>query len=425
MTSKMERLPQELVDLIYLYISHADRCALRLVSKQLYFLTLTNFGNTVFFKRVTTLGVASLNQLLQASGHAQFSGCVTLLDVKLLNYEDYDNLVKIDRVGIYPPPKRLPRVPQVKTGDIRQESKLLEYMRTQQDPTAVIHPLARALKRFRNLKTIRLRVNGLTLYGNLHILAEDEVYQSFMSACFRAVLEAIVRSGVKLQEFTLIKGNSVRPMSKSANLDYRAFALSFPLFQSLGNAFSGLKSLRLSIRTDPKTDSRSQGWEIGVKDFITTTSALETLTLCMDPIDCKPHFRATMMRSICRSVNLPMLKSLQLYGCAMDELDLVTLMKTHAPTLRRLLISDAELRSGTWRSILNLLKNDLGLEYLRFQYLQQIPQSIRWFAEDTKQTGKLIIDATKSGDKNYMNEKLSQAMSSLAAAIQAWEISGL
>ncbi|KAJ4360843.1 uncharacterized protein N0V89_001410 [Didymosphaeria variabile] len=425
MTSKMERLPQELVDLIYLYISPTDRCTLRLVSKQLYFLTLTNFGNTVFSKRVTTLGVASLSQLLQASGHPQFSGCVNLLDVKLLNYEDYGNLQKIDRVGIYPPPKRLPKVPQVKTGDIRRESKLLEYMRTHQDPTAVIHPLARALKRLRNLKTIRLRVNGLTLYGNLHILAEDDVYQSFMSACFRAVLEAIVRSGVKLQEFTLIKGNSVRPMSKSANLDYRAFTFSFPLFQSLGHAFSCLKSLRLSIRTDPKTNSRSQGWETGVTNFITTAPALETLTLCMDPIDCKPQFRATMMRSIFSTVELPMLNSLQLYGCAVDELDLVAMIKTHASSLRRLLISDTELRPGTWRSILNLLKNELDLEYLRLQYLQQIPQSIRWFAEETKHTGKLIIDAGKSGDKSWMNEKLSQAISSLTAAIQTQEISDI
>jgi hypothetical protein len=425
MTSKIERLPQELVDLVVVYLSLGDRQTLRLASKQLCSLTLTAFSDTYFSRRVTTLGVPSLSRLVQASTHPHFSACVSLLDIKLLNYEDYGNLRKIDRVGIYPPPKRFPKVPQVKIEHVSEECKLLDYMRTHQDPKAVVHPLARALKGLRNVKAIRLRVNGLTLYGNPYIDAEDEVYQSFLSTCFKAVLDAIIRSGVRLQEFTLVKGNTVRPLNKSANLDYSAFNFPFPFLSSLTPAFSSLKSLRLSIRTYHNGNSRIAGWENGVSKFIAAASSLEELTICLQATDSKPWFRAAVMHALCRTVKLPMLKSLQLYGCVVDELDLVALIKTHSSSLRRLLISDTELRSGTWLSVMSTFMKDLDLDYLRLQYLQQgaAPRVIRWYEDDVKNTSKLTVDARKSRDDYWMKAKLSQAISSLAATIEAYEIS--
>ncbi|KAF2449738.1 hypothetical protein P171DRAFT_198969 [Karstenula rhodostoma CBS 690.94] len=425
MTSKIERLPQELVDLIVVHLPLQDRQTLRLASRQLSSLTLTTFSNAYFSRRVTTLGVPSLSRLVQTSAHLHFSGCVSILDVKLLNYEDYGNLREIDRVGIYPPPKRLQRVPQIKIGDVSQECNLLDYMRTHRDPKAVIHPLARALKGFRNVKTIRLRVNGLTLYGNPYISAEDEVYQSFMSACFKAVLDAIIRSGVRLQEFTLIKGSTIRPLSKSANLDYSALNLPSPFLLSLKTAFASLKSLRLSIRTYHNGNSRTAGWENGVPQVIAAASSLEELTICLQASDSKPWFRVAVMHAVCCSVKLPMLKSLQLYGCVVDELDLVSLVKTHASSLQHLLISDAELRSGAWLSVLNTFKDDLDLIYLRLQYLQQnaTPRVIRWFANDARSLSKLTIDARKIRDEYWMKERLSHAISSLAATVEELEIS--
>ncbi|KAL5420409.1 hypothetical protein PMIN04_006482, partial [Paraphaeosphaeria minitans] len=418
-------LPQELVDLIVVHLSLQDRQALRLASKQLYALTFTTFSNTYFSRRVTTLGVPSLSRLVQLSAHPNLSGCVYLIDIKLLNYEDYGNLREIDRVGIYPPPKRLQRVPQVKIGDISQECKLLDYMRTHKDPKAVVHPLSRALKGFRNVKTIRFRVNGLTLYGNPYISAEDEVYQYFLSACFTAVLDAIIRSGVRLQEFTLIKNTTIRPLSKSANLDYSAFNLPIPFMFSLKSAFTFLKSLRLSIRTHHNGNSRVAGWEKGVAQVIATASSLEKLTICLQATDSKPWFRAAVIQSICRSVQLPMLKSLQLYGCVVDELDLIALIKTHTSSLRRLLISDTELRSGAWSSILNTFKEDLDLDLLRLQYLQQntAPRVVRWFPDHIRNSSKLNIDARKIRDQYWMKERLSQAISSLAATAEEHEIS--
>ncbi|OAG06460.1 uncharacterized protein CC84DRAFT_1091190 [Paraphaeosphaeria sporulosa] len=427
MQTKIERLPQELIDLIVVHLSLQDRQTLRLVSKQLYALTFTTFSNTYFSRRVTTLGVPSLSRLVKTSAHPNLSSCVSLIDVKLLNYEDYGNLREIDRVGIYPPPKRLQRVPQVRTttGDISQECKLLDYMHTHRDPKAVIHPLSRALKGFRNVKTIRFRVNGLTLYGNPYISAEEEVYQSFLSACFRAVLDAIIRSGVRLQEFTLVKGHTIRPLSKSANLDYSAFNLPVPFLLSLKSAFASLKSLRLSIRTYHNGNSRIAGWEKGISHVIAAASSLEELTICLQATDSKPWFRAAVIQNICRSLELPMLKSLQLYGCVVDELDLIALIKTHASSLQRLLISDTELRSGTWLSILNIFKEDLDLDLLRLQYLQQnaAPRVIRWFPDGIRNSSKLNIDARKIRDQCWMKERLSQAISSLAATAEEHEIS--
>ncbi|KAF1979323.1 hypothetical protein BU23DRAFT_448037 [Bimuria novae-zelandiae CBS 107.79] len=421
MISSMESLPVELVDAVILYLPLADRQALRLVSKHLYSLTLTTFTTDYFSKRTTTLGSPSLKRLVAASAHSRFSNSVTVLDVKLLNYEDYENLRRIDRVGIYPPPKRLPKVPQVKTQDISLECRLFDYMRNHHDAKAVVHPLSRALKGFPNLDSIRIRVNGLTLYGNPYINADDKVYQDFLSACFKAVLDALVRSGVKLRHFTSIKGTAIRPISKSANLIYPAFAFSFPYLLSLQTAFASLKSLRLSIRTNYNRNARVPGWENGVSQFISAAPALEEFALCLQARDSEPWFRAAVMQSICRSVELPALKILQLYGCVVDELDMTAFFKRHT-ALRHISISDTELRSGTWASIMSLFKQDLDLEYLRFQYLQQsaTPRAVQWGEEEKR--SKLTIDARKSRHSDFMITKLSQAIATLAAAMEAHKV---
>lgn len=426
MPSKIERLPVELIDLIVLHLSLHDRQALRLASKQLCALTLTTFSNDYFSRRATTLGVPSLDRLAQASAHPYFSSCVTLLDIKLLNYEDYGNLQKIDRVGVYPPPKRFPQVAQVKTEDISQECRLFDYMRTHQDPTAVVYPLTRALRGLRNLKTIRLRVNGLTLNATPYIRDAGEVYQTFLTACFRAVLDAIIRSRIRLREFTCIKGNAVRPLSKSANLSHRAFRFPAPYYASLVKAFSALKSLRLSIITyhNENDNTRGSDWEHGISHFITAASSLEDLSLCLQTTDEQPWNRAAVMHLFCRSVEMPKLISLQLYGCVIDELDLVVLVRKHAPTLRRLRISDTGLGMGTWASVLNVFKDDLKLDYLRLQYLGQsvTPQAVRWNTEDMKNSRRLTIDAGKNRENEYMNRKLLQAISFLTATIERHEI---
>jgi hypothetical protein len=418
MASPIERLPVELIDLIVAHLPLPDYGSLRSASHQLYNLTLSTFSTCYFKRRVTTLGVPSLNRLLESSAHPTFANSVTLLDVKLLNHEDYQNLRKIHRVGIYPPPKRLPKVSQVKNEDISQESELFDYMRDHQDPKAVIHPLGRAIKRFRNLRVVRLRVNGTWLYSSPCIMPEDEIYQAFLSACFKAILDAIIRSGVKLKEFGMVKGTTIRPLTKSSNIIYPVFNLPFPALVSLQNAFSSLKTLRLSILTNYNGKARVPGWENGVSQFISAVPTLENLTLCLQATDGEPCYRAAVMRSVCRTVQLPALNWLQLYGCAVDELDLVTLIKTHASTLRRLFISDTDLQTGTWASVVGSFRENLDLEYIRLQYLQQSPrpQSILWGGEGLKNRNKLIIE---SRDREWVMAQLPPAIASLVAAAEA------
>jgi len=421
----IERLPVELLDMVVAHVVLPDFQALRLCSRQLYALTLATFSSSYFARRTTTLGAPSLDRLQRASSHAIFSNAVSLLDIKLLNYEDYRSLQKIDRVGIYPPPKRLLRVPQVKMGDISQESKLFDYMRTHHDPKAVILPLTRALKRLPSLHTVQLRVNGLTLYGNPYIDAEDDVYHTFLSACFRAILDAIIRSGVRLQHFALTKGSSlVRPLTKSANLIYPALNAPLPYLISLGKAFSNLKSMRLSIRTNYNGNARVPGWENSVSHFISTSPCLEELTLCLQARDSEPRFRAAVMRSVARSVELSNLSLLQLYGCVVDEADLMAFIKNHALTLRRLMISDTHMRAGTWASVLVALKREVDLDYLRLQYLQQStrPQTVQWVEDDAKNKSRLVIDSKKSRNREAMNIRLTQAADFLMAAMEAYSI---
>lgn len=418
----MERLPVELVDIIVGFLPLPDRQTLRLVSKQLHSLTLVTFASDYFSQRSTTLGIPSLARLVELSARPRLAAAVKQLDVKLLNYEDYENLRKMDRVAVYPPPKRFARVPQVKARDVALECKLLDYMRTHDDPNAVVHPLTRVLKGLPHLEAVRLRVNGLTLYGNPHINAEDNIFQDFLSACFKAVLDAVIRSGVKLHHLTTLKGHTVRPTSKSANLIYPAFTFASTYLISLQNAFTRLKVLRLSIRTNCNRNARVPGWENGVSHFISAAPALEQLTLCLQASDSEPWFRAAVVHSICHTVRLPCLKMLQLYGCVVDERDFVAFIKLHAVTMRHLSISDTELRSGKWISILSSFKQDLHLDYLRLQYLQQSepPRAIQW-GKDMKKS-RLIIEKRKSVDRDSMLTALAQAISSLTTAMEAQKL---
>jgi hypothetical protein len=410
MPAPMERLPVELVDLVVRHFSLPDCQSLRLVSRQLYALTLSTFRSRYFAKRTTTLSTPSLGRLLRVSS-SHLSQSVSLLDVKLLNLEDYQSLSKISRVGIYPPPKRFQQVANVRPQDISKEYALYDYMRTNDDPKDVIKHLGQALGQLSHVRAVRLRVNGETLQSYFSGEEdEEEGYSVFVHACFKAVIAAIVRSGVQLHDFSVIKGTKARPSSKSANLIYPAFNSSFPALLSLSKAFSSLKTLRLSIRTDYHGNHRVPGWQNGISQFVATASSLEELTLCFPPMDTEPAFKAAAMQSLASTLDLPNLKSLQLYGCVVDEQALSNFVQAHS-ALRQIIITDVRVLNGSWNTVLRAIHESLNLETLRLSFLQQseAPRDI-WWNRGSRRKSKLVMDTTDRAEQRTMNEMLSEAI---------------
>ncbi|KAF2686151.1 hypothetical protein K458DRAFT_298876 [Lentithecium fluviatile CBS 122367] len=410
MTAPIEQLPVELVDVVVKYIPLSDFQSFRLVSRQIYALTLSTFSSRYFHRRTTTLSAPSLDRLVRLSSCGCLSQSVSLLDVKLLNHDDYRNLQKISRVGLFPPPKRFQQVANIKPRDISQEHALFDYMRANEDPKDLIKSLSQALAHLPQLRAVRLRVNGVTL-GNSRFDDEEEDYQEFFLACFKSVLNAIVKSGIKLHDFSVIKGTNMRPSTKSANLIYPAFDLSFSFLHSLGKTFTSLRNLSLSICTDWNGNARVPGWQNGMSKFISTASGLEELTLCFQARDKEPSFRAAAMHSLATTLELPKLKSLQLYGCVVDEQALSTFARAHAGTIRRLTFIDALLLNGSWGALLGTFRESLSLETIRLSFLQQnaAPRDI-WWNGNKKRKSKIIMDTTEKAERRTMNEMLTEAI---------------
>lgn len=126
MTSLFERLPAEVFDMIAAYLDLSAYQTLRLTSQRLHLLSLSTFTTSYFAKLITTLGSPSLHRLVDVASHGHLSRSVTTLEIRLLNHRDYKDLAKIARIGIFPPPKRFPKVSCVRTQDIVRESTLYD-----------------------------------------------------------------------------------------------------------------------------------------------------------------------------------------------------------------------------------------------------------------------------------------------------------
>jgi hypothetical protein len=415
MPAPMERLPVELIELVIRHFTLPEYQSLRLVSRRLYALTLSTFSGRYFAKRFTTLSKPSLERLAQASA-SHLSQHVSLLDIQLLNRQEYQSLREISRIGIYPPPKRFQQVAKVRPRDVSREYALYDYMLSSDEPKDVIKILAQVLEQLPSVRGVRLRVNGESILSRTvtHFHAgeeeKEEEYSMFVQACFKAVIAAIVCSGVRLREFSVVKGGKIRSYSKSANLIYPAFKFSFPLLLSLREAFGSLKTLRLTVRTDFHGNSRVPGWQNGISQFIASASALEELALCFLTVDKEAGFKASVMQSLASTLDLPRLKFLQLYGSVVDEQVLSSFVKAHS-NLRQMLFTDVRLLNGSWKTVLRVFRELPSLETLRLSFLQQSedPQNIWWFREKCRKSA-LILDTTDKKEERTMAAMLTEAL---------------
>lgn len=373
MTSPFECLPAEVFDIIAAYLDLLGYQTLRLTSQRLHFLSLSSFSKKYFTTRITTLGSPSLDRLLHVANHTHLSRLVTTLEIRLLNHSDYRDLTKIARIGIFPPPKRFPRVSCVRTQDIVQEATLYDDVLANRHSKCITDRLSRALSRLPNLSTLRIRTHqSEPLDWSKTAIPEGD--STFRTRCLRAVLDALVLSKPPphLHTLALAKETAHSP-TKLLNLPYPALQLPLSALQRLRAPLATLQHLSLSVvaaHTPHHAHQRLPGWENALPRFLSCAPALTSLTLSLDRKACVSQDGARVVRALSDTLHLAHLETLYLCNASAHESDLGKLIKTHARTLRAVGLSNVCLLTGKWEAVFAALRGAAGLEGVRLAGLE-------------------------------------------------------
>lgn len=394
MTSPLECLPAEVFNIIAACLDLPEYQTLRLTSQRLHLLSLSTFKKKYFTKVITTLGSPSLDRLLHVANHLHLSSSVTTVEIRLLNHRDYKDLTKIARIGIFPPPKRFPRVSCVRTEDIVRESTLYDDVLANRQAKCITERLARALQGFDNLTTLRFRTHQIEPLG-WKTMAVPEGDEVFRARCLRAVLDALLKSNTSLQTLTMGK-EKPHTLSKPANIPYPAINLSIEYLQRLRPLFSTLHSLTLSIVSAHNAHHRLPGWENGLSRFISSAPHLTHLTLSLDRKTQVSEYSARIIRSLSDALLLPNLQTLHLCNTTLHESDLAKLLKTHAETLQRVNIANVCLLTGSWVVLLTALRVLEGLQMVRLAHVEGAGSPVVFRARDRKKR-KMTLDASREG----------------------------
>ncbi|KAJ4309810.1 Protein-lysine N-methyltransferase efm4 [Neodidymelliopsis sp. IMI 364377] len=396
MTSPFEHLPAEVFDIIALYLDFPEYRTLRLTSRQLHLLSLSTFNKKYFTKVITTLGSPSLDRLVNVASNSYLCRLVTTLEVRLLNHRDYKDLIKVARIGRFPPPKRFSKISCVKPEHIAQESTLYDDVLANRQSKCITERLAHGLRRLDNLKIIRFRAHQPEPLG-WKIIAIPEGDEIFRARCLRAVLDAVTKSGVALETFSMGKEQTSVSLIKCANVPYPALQLPIEYLQRLRHNFSAtLTTMALSIVAQHNDHHRLPGWENSLSRFISCAPHLAHLTLSLDRKAHVSQYGARIIRSLSDSIQLQHLETLHLCNTTAHESDLAKLIKTHASTLHRLTLSSVCLLTGTWPFLLSSLRAVENLQSVRLTNIDGASSPVQFRKRD-RERRKVTLDAGRQG----------------------------
>lgn len=394
MTSAFERLPAEVFDIITASLTLSEYQTIRLTSQRLHLLSLSTFNKKYFTKLITTLGSPSLHRLVHVANHTHLSRLVTTVEVRLLNHRDYKELAKIARIGVFPPPKRFPKVLCVRDQDVAQEATLYDDVLANRQAKCITDRLARGLQGLDNLTAIVFRAQKSEPLG-WNTIAIPEGDEVFRSRCFRAVLDAVVKSGVPLETFAMGKEKS-HTLSKNANVPYPALQLPVEYLQRLRSPFSTLTTLTLSVVAAHNGHHRLPGWENGLGRLISSAPILKHLSLSLDRKTQVSQYGARIIRSLSDSLQLDHLDTLSISNTTMHESDLAKLIKAHASTLHRVNLTNMCLLTGSWHVLLAAFKSVNDLRSLRLAHIDGVGSPVQ-FRQRDKERRKVTLDVSKSG----------------------------
>lgn len=363
MSSPIERLPVEIFELVATNLSLPSYKTLRLSSRRLRLLVHATFTKEAFSELNTTLGSWSIDHLINVSSHPQLRDAVKAIHVRLLTQLDYETLTSITRLGIFPPPKRFRRVSGVRDEHITHEAATYDYITGSEHPQRLYDGLVQAFRGFPNLKVVRIRAKSYEPFQWRNNMPEGD--QLFRARCFQAVLDAIIGSETKLEEFTMTKAGPNATPNKGVHLSCSGFKIPPQKRQALQDCFSHLQSLTVSVDASYSTDKRLPGWEHAVANFIATAPNLRNLTLSLGRDLCLSHHGIPVIRSLASSCRLRELEQFRLHNVALHGDDLAAFIRAHAGTLEKVVLSDIHLLCGDWSLMLNVLKACERLKTLR------------------------------------------------------------
>lgn len=416
MTSLFERLPAEVFDMIAAYLDLSAYQTLRLTSQRLHLLSLSTFTTSYFAKLITTLGSPSLHRLVGVASHGHLSRSVTTLEIRLLNHRDYKDLAKIARIGIFPPPKRFPKVSCVRTQDIVQESTLYDDVLANRQAKCITERLVTGLRGLENLKAVRFRAHQIEPL-DWKTTAIPEGDHLFRSRCLRAVLDAIVKSGIHLSAFSMGKEKGFMTLSKCAHVPCPALQMPIEYLQRLKSCFDDLEAMTLSIVSQHNVHPRLPGWENGLSRFISSAPSLKQLTLSLDRKCHVSPYGARIIRSLSDSIHLERLETFHLCHSSAHESDLAKLVKTHAATLQRLNLTHVCLLTGTWPVLLSTLRGLGHLHSVRLASLEGTDAPVL-FRQRNKERRNVTLDTAKDQRTMvHMLDDLAATCSTESAAI--------
>jgi len=321
------------------------------------------FTKEAFSELNTTLGSWSVDHLINVSSHWQLRDAVKAIHIRLLTHLDYETLTSITRLGIFPPPKRFRRVSGVRDEHITNEAATYDCITGSEYPQRLYDGLVQALRGFPNLKVVRIRAKSYEPFQWRNNMPEGD--QLFRARCFQTVLDAIIGSGVNLEEFTMTKAGPNATPNKGMHLSCSGFKIPPQKLQTLQRCFSHLQSLTLSVDISYNTDKRLPGWEHAIANFISTAPNLRNLTLSLGRDLCFSHHGVAVFRSLASSCQLRELEQFRLHNVALHGDGLAALIRTHAASLKKVIFSDIHLLCGDWWSVWNVLKTCERLQTLR------------------------------------------------------------
>lgn len=401
MASPIECLPVEVFDNIAFYLGLPGYNGLRLSSRRLRSLTFSTFAKRFFSYLTATLGPLSLQRLINVSNHPHLAKIVTVLDIRLLNHQDYEVLTSINRVGIFPPPKRFPRISVMTFQAIDEESKLYDLVIKNKGVIEIAKQLYRAFRSLSNLKSIHFRTRSPDPLSRQSKPMHDGDCL-FRTRCFEAVISAIIQSEIQLQELIMAKGERNSTVSRCVSLPHAALttlSLDGSRMRSLHHSFQNLQSLTLSIVS---ADHRMPGREHAVSKFINAAPLLRHLTLILDRKDRISQDGANVVQSLAAKCQLPRLSSFHLSTGSATEDNLKAFLLAHPTSLEQVVLSDIHLIAGNWSSLCLSLKSLERLEMLRLSRLLKGRDCVL-FHRCGKDRFKITLD----------KEKEQQAMSDL------------
>ncbi|KAF2732861.1 hypothetical protein EJ04DRAFT_565604 [Polyplosphaeria fusca] len=357
----LDRLPEELIEAIVSDLNRADFCHFRLVSRAVNYASLHNFAERFFRRQTVSWQASSFSKILDIT-HSQVFGH-WLRDLVIdatpkyakrlweINTWLFDNQEPSDRRDLY-----LIEQKQIMKTD---EENAKFWSETRNDQKSLVTVFRKA----RHLRSITFAYDSMHKNYGTFGRRYCESSQNEMSRPFVSTMEAIVTSGLTIEEITIHDTRKHGAVSLG-RLESLARHLS-----KFDGAFEQLRTLNLNLRDWRHPD---EGFEMPSKHL---SFAVRFLAKCRNVQDltlsCFSNLEADTFTQMAENCEFPHLKICNLELFHVNEATLFDFLALSKSTLRSLSLRHIILRDRTsdWARVMRRLADELELESISLEKL--------------------------------------------------------